>query len=74
MIVFPLSKPLSINRIKMCLQCNKLFIESVDTKDHGICSLSCGYAIRGFSWVDFAPTRMDEHDDKIETIIGLGKY
>lgn len=56
MIVFPLKKAIKLDRLCACLNCNALFIQSVETKDHGICSLSCGYEIRGLSGREFLTT------------------
>lgn len=53
MIVLPIKKTILLNGLMFCIQCNKLFVELEDTKDHGICSLSCGYAFRGLHWSDF---------------------
>ncbi|HHP6409596.1 TPA: hypothetical protein ACSE3R_003654, partial [Acinetobacter baumannii] len=53
MIVFPLKKAEKLDRLCLCINCNKLFVDAVDSKDLGICSLSCGYAFRGISWSDF---------------------
>lgn len=56
MIVFPLKKAEKLDRLCLCINCNKLFVEAVDSLDHGICSLSCGYEIRGLSSRDFLTT------------------
>jgi hypothetical protein len=56
MIIFPLKKAEKLDRLCLCMNCNALFIQSVETKDHGICSLSCGYEIRGLSSRDFLTT------------------
>ncbi|HEM6635667.1 MULTISPECIES: hypothetical protein [Acinetobacter] len=53
MIVFPLKKAEKLDRLCLCINCNKLFVDAVDSRDHGICSLSCGYAFRGIGWSDF---------------------
>ncbi|WP_000061843.1 hypothetical protein [Acinetobacter baumannii] len=53
MIVFPLKKVEKLDRLCLCINCGKLFVDAVDSKDLGICSLSCGYAFRGISWSDF---------------------
>lgn len=55
-IVFPLKMAEKLDRLCACLNCNALFIQSVETKDYGICSLSCGYEIRGLSSRDFLTT------------------
>lgn len=74
MIVFPVKKTVEINNIIFCVQCGKLFNEEVDTKDHGICSLDCGYKIRGLHWSDFLESRMDIINNEIEVLKDLGKY
>lgn len=53
MIIFPIKEVLFINNIVLCIQCRKLFNEQYDTKDHGVCSLECGYKLRGLHWSDF---------------------
>lgn len=53
MIVFPIKQVCYINNIRFCVQCGCLFNESEYTKDHGICSLECGYKLRGLHWSDF---------------------
>ena len=53
MIIFPIKKVEALNDIRFCIQCWKLFKESPNTKDCGICSLDCGYKIRGLHWSDF---------------------
>lgn len=55
-IVFPLNKAEKLGRLCLCVNCNKLFVEAVDSLDHGICSLICGYEIRGLSSRDFLTT------------------
>jgi len=47
------NKLVKLEGLMFCIQCNKLFIENKDTKDHGICSLNCGYRYRGLHWSDF---------------------
>lgn len=74
MIVFPVKKTVEINSIRFCVQCWKLFNEEVDTKDHGICSLECGYKIRGLHCGDFVESPMDLINNKIEVLKDLGKY
>lgn len=53
MIAFPIKKVDYINNIRFCIQCGCLFNESEYTKDHGICSLECGYKLRGLCWSSF---------------------
>ncbi|MDO7225144.1 hypothetical protein Q5M53_02585 [Acinetobacter baumannii] len=56
MIVFPLKKAEKLDRLCLCINCGKLFVDAVDSKDLGICSLSCGYEIRGLCSRDFLTT------------------
>lgn len=74
MIVFPVKKSIGINSIRFCIQCGKLFAEEEDTKDQGICSLECGYKIRGLHWSDFLESPMDRLNNEIEVLKDLGKY
>ena len=74
MIIFPIKKVEFINKIRFCIQCWKLFNEQEDTKDQGICSLSCGYKIRGLHWSDFMDSPMDRISDHIEILKDLSKY
>ena len=74
MIVFPVKKYIDISNIRFCVQCWKMFEEKEDTKDHGICSLECGYKIRGLHWSDFLESRMDIINNEIEVLKDLGKY
>lgn len=53
MIIFPIKKVNYIDNIRFCVQCGILFNESRHTKDNGICSLECGYKLRGLHWSDF---------------------
>jgi rubredoxin len=53
MSVFPVKQVEFIKNIMFCIQCGNLFNEQEDTKDHGICSLDCGYEYRGLHWSDF---------------------
>ena len=50
---FGVKKAEKLDRLCLCINCGKLFVDAVDSKDLGICSLSCGYAFRGISWSDF---------------------
>lgn len=68
MIVFPVKNIEPINNIRFCVQCWKLFNESVDTKDHGICSLECGYKIRGLHWSDFLESPMDRFNERTKVL------
>ena len=61
MIIFPIKKkPIPfINNIRYCVQCGVLFNEYEFTKDYGICSLECGYKLRGLSESDVTYTAID---------------
>lgn len=74
MIIFPVKKTISINNIRFCIQCWKLFDEKKDTKDHGICSLECGYKIRGLHWSHFLGSPMDRISNEIAVLKDLEKY
>lgn len=55
-IIFPIQNVLKLDGLCLCINCGKLFMQAKDTRDHGICSLSCGYQIRGLSSNDFMTT------------------
>lgn len=52
-VIFPILNCLELEGLCICINCGKLFVEAKDTKDHGICSLSCSYQFRGISVGDF---------------------
>jgi len=52
-IIFPILNVLKLDGLCLCINCGKLFVQAKDTRDHGICSLSCGYQFRGISAGDF---------------------
>ena len=52
-IIFPILNYLKLDGLCICINCGKLFVQAKDTRDHGICSLHCGYQFRGISAGDF---------------------
>lgn len=74
MIVLPKKELIPLKNIIFCIQCGILFNEKDDTKDHGVCSLECGYKLRGLHWSDFIDSPMDEINHHIDVLKDLGKY
>jgi hypothetical protein len=53
--VFPISKkrPIIIEHICLCVQCNRVYLEIEGGRDYGVCSFDCGLRVRGMSRSDF---------------------
>lgn len=52
-VIFPMNKVEQLWGLCFCINCGFLFLQNQATKDHGICSLDCGYEYRGIGWSDF---------------------
>lgn len=61
-------------RLCQCEQCDELYYQDRNWRDPGICSISCGYKIRGLSISDFLDTSMDLFQAKVDVAKELGKY
>ena len=52
--IFPINKNLiHLEHLYICANCGKIYVDHPDSRDYGICSVYCGYEIRGISWRDF---------------------